>query len=304
MKMKFLTILFFTIFIEFGFSQMEEIVLWEDFMPNAKQSDEREIIDKLDIIKISKVQTPTLKPFLVPERMATGKAVIICPGGGYGMLAYDWEGTEIAKWFNARGISAFVLKYRLPNSKSILKRYEAPLQDAQRAIRIIRCNAKKWAINKEQIGVIGFSAGGHLAATLGTQFDYEIYEKDNKIDLESAKPNFMMLIYPVISMQFPITHQGSRLNLLGDNPNQALIDQFSNELHVNSNTPKTFIVHSTDDKAVPVENSLAFYKALKKADVEVEMHIYAKGGHGYGLATGTPHLSTWTDRLAQWLNNF
>ncbi len=304
MKVKFLVILFFAIFIKFGFCQMEEIVLWEDAVPNAKQSDEREIIDKVDIIKISKVQTPSLKPFLVPKRMATGKAVIICPGGGYGMLAYDWEGTEIAKWFNTRGVAAFVLKYRLPNSKSILKRYEAPLQDAQRAIRIIRYNANKWGINKDEIGVIGFSAGGHLAATLGTQFDNEIYEKDNMIDLESAKPNFMMLIYPVISMRFPITHKGSRLNLLGDNPNQTLVDQFSNELHVNSNTPKTFIVHSTDDKAVPVENSLAFYKALKKVGVEVEMHIYATGGHGYSLATGTPHLSTWTDRLAQWLNNF
>ncbi len=293
-------VLFIVTFMSFG--QHDILPLWEDKVPNSKPSDEKEQHEVDDILRISKVQTPTLEIYLPPKRNTTGKAVIICPGGGYGILAYNWEGTDIAKWFNSKGIAAFVLKYRLPGSKSIVVQHEAPLQDAQRALRLVRYHAEKWKINKNSIGVIGFSAGGHLASTLGTQFDKKTLADEDEIDKVSAKPDFMALVYPVISMRLNVTHIGSRNNLLGENPSKTLVNEYSNELQVNENTPPTFIVHSTDDKAVPVENSLNFYKALKDAGIKSEMHIYPEGGHGFALAIGRAYLQTWTDRLFDWLN--
>lgn len=283
------------------FSQNEILPLWNDAIPNSQKSDEVEVVTDGDIISISKVQNPTLEVYLPSNRTSTGKAVVICPGGGYARLAYDWEGIDIAKWLNSKGIAAFVLKYRLPNSKSVVVSYEAPLQDAQRAMRLVRANAEKWHVDPNKVGIMGFSAGGHLAATLGTQFDSSNNFKETDIDTLSARPDFMVLIYPVITMKNDYTHQGSRDNLLGKNPSEALIQKFSNEMQVTKNTPPTFIVHAGDDTGVPVENSLNFYKALLAKDVKAEMHIYPYGGHGFSLAIGKGRLQTWTDRLYDWL---
>ncbi|WP_339916830.1 alpha/beta hydrolase [Yeosuana marina] len=296
-----------TIFLSFTMlnclAQYEIISLWDGVVPNSQKSDEEEIITNTDSKRISLVQNPTLEVYLPTKRNATGQAVIVCPGGGYHYLTYDFEGTDIAKWFNSKGIAAFVLKYRLPNSKSIKISYEAPLQDAQRAIRIVRSQAEKWNVNPNKIGIIGFSAGGHLASTLGTQFNTPNHFKETAIDTISARPDFMVLIYPVVTMKLDYTHKGSRTNLLGENPSEDLVKQFSNELEVTKNTPPTFIVHAEDDHSVPVENSLQLYKALKDNGVITEMHLYPYGGHGFGLALGRGRLEHWTDRLYEWLQS-
>ena len=283
-----------------AFAQNHIIPLWDE-VPNARYSNEKEIVEDNEIIRISLVQIPTLEVYLPAKPSATGRAIIICPGGGYRFLAYDWEGTAIAKWFNGLGITAFVLKYRLPNSESIKVSHEAPLQDAQRAMRIVRSQSYKWNINPQDIGIIGFSAGGHLASTLGTQFERPNNFIETPVDSLSARPDFMVLIYPVVTMKSGFTHKGSREALLGSHPSEALIQQFSNELQVSAATPATFIVHSQDDTAVPVENSLLLYQALKDHEVPVEMHLYSSGGHGYSMAIGKGHLNTWTDRLREWL---
>lgn len=285
-----------------SFAQIEIVNIWDDKIPNHQETTEEEIIEETKITRIFLVNEPTLEIYLPSKRNTSGKAVIICPGGGYHYLAYDWEGIEIAKWFNTKGISAFVLKSRLPLSKSLVVPHKAPLQDAQRAMRWVRFNAEKFNINPNEIGVIGFSAGGHLASTLGTQFDAPNTFKEQPLDTISARPNFMALVYPVVTMQDDYTHKGSQQNLLGKNASDDLKTRYSNELHVTKNTPPTFLVHSTDDKTVPVENSLNFYKALKNNDVKAEMHIYPYGGHGFAMAIGGKgYLQTWTDRLEDWL---
>ena len=285
------------------FAQYDIIPLWNGDIPNSQKSDEQELVESTDSKRIYTVQTPTLEVYLPTKRNATGQAVIICPGGGYHYLTYDFEGTDIAKWFNSKGITAFVLKYRLPGSKSIKVSYQAPLQDAQRAIRIVRSQAKKWHVNPNKIGVIGFSAGGHLASTLGTQFDKPNTFKETAIDTISARPDFMALIYPVVTMKMDYTHKGSRTNLLGDNPSEDLVNKYSNELQVTKNTPPTFIVHAEDDNSVPVENSLQLYKALKDKGIKTEMHLYPYGGHGFGSALGKGRLEKWPDRLYDWLQS-
>jgi acetyl esterase/lipase len=286
------------------FAQYDIIPLWNGDIPNSQKSDEQELVESTDSKRIYTVQTPTLEVYLPTKRNATGQAVIICPGGGYHYLTYDFEGTDIAKWFNSKGITAFVLKYRLPGSKSVKVSYQAPLQDAQRAMRIVRSQAKKWHLNPNKIGVIGFSAGGHLASTLGTQFNKPNTFKETAIDTISARPDFIALIYPVVTMKMDYTHKGSRTNLLGENPSEDLVNQYSNELQVTKNTPPTFIVHAEDDKAVPVENSLQLYQALKNKGIEAELHIYPHGGHGFGSALGKGRLEKWTDRLYDWLQSF
>ncbi len=286
-----------------NFAQNEMIDLWKEAIPNSRISDEQERVEVDEIVRISRVQKPTLEIFLPAKRAASGRAIIICPGGGYTYLSYDWEGTDIAKWFNGIGVAAFVLKYRLPDSKSVKTSYEAPLQDAQRAIRIVRSRAEEWHIDPNKIGVIGFSAGGHLACTLGTQFATPNNFKETSLDSLSARPDFMALIYPVITMKSDYTHKGSQRSLLGMSPDKRLIDQYSNEIQVTSYTPPTFIVHAQDDDVVPVENSIRFYKALKENKVPAEMHLYPSGGHGYALAINQDHLNTWPERLREWLQN-
>lgn len=284
------------------FSQ-EVIPLWSGELPNSRQTTEKEVVNNGDIIWIEKVQTPTLEIYLPAKKNATGKAIVICPGGGYMGLAYDWEGTDIAKWLNSKGIAAFVLKYRMPQAKSVVVSHKAPLQDAQRAMRIVRSNAVKWNVKTDQVGVMGFSAGGHLASTLGTHYDTSIYAGNDDIDKQSARPDFVILMYPVISMKSDYTHAGSRNALLGENPNQELVLEYSNELKVTKGTPPTILIHSADDDVVPLENSIQFYQALREKEIYSEMHIYPKGGHGYSLATGQGHLQTWPDRVHDWLES-
>jgi acetyl esterase/lipase len=247
------------------------------------------------------VQSPDIAVFLPAKNNATGQAVIICPGGGYGILAYNWEGTDPAKLLNAKGIAAIVLKYRLPNSKNNVVPHLSPLADAKRALRMVRFYATKWNINKNQIGIMGFSAGGHLASTLGTHFDSGNAASPDSIEQQSSRPDFMVLVYPVISMTKEIMHKGSRNNLIGEKADSALAKYYSNELQVTNQTPPTFIVHASDDKGVPVENSLLFYQALKDHGIPVEMHIFPVGGHGFGLAIGKGTLEKWSELCVEWI---
>jgi acetyl esterase/lipase len=242
---------------------------------------------------------PALTIYLPPAEKASGGAVVVCPGGGYAHLAMDHEGKQIAEWLNARGIAAFVLRYRLG------PRYRHPIElgDAQRALRMVRALATDFRVAPDRIGVWGFSAGGHLAATLGTHFDAGDPQAVDPVDRASCRPDFMTLAYPVISMNAQYTHGGSRLNLLGDSPDPQLVELLSNEKQVTSRTPPTFLFHTDADPAVPVENSVLFYLALRKAGVPAEMHIYERGNHGVGLAQKDPVLSSWPDRLADWLRN-
>lgn len=278
--------------------------LWpEGKVPNYQKTDETEKSDTADIVRISKVQNPEIAVFLPSKKNATGQAVVICPGGGYGILAYDWEGTDIAKWLNSKGITAIVLKYRLPNSKSNIVPHKSPLMDAKRAIKIVRANADKWNLKKNQIGIMGFSAGGHLASTAGTHFDNSQTNSPDSIEKWSSRPDFMVLVYPVITMSKAVMHSGSRDNLIGAKLDPQLANFYSNELQVTKQTPPTFLVHATDDSGVPVENSLLFYRALKDNGVPAELHVYPKGGHGFGLALGIEETESWTDRCIDWLRS-
>jgi acetyl esterase/lipase len=301
--LRLISIVFF-LFISFKAQGQEKLLLWpEGFVPNQKVSKEKERITETDIVRIENVQNPSIEIYLPSKSIRTGKAVVIFPGGGYRFLAYDWEGTDFAKALNASGIAAFVLKYRLPTSESIIDPKWAPLQDAQRAIRLVRYYAKKWAINPNQVGIMGFSAGGHLATTLGTHFDKETLDESNDpINELSARPDFMALIYPVITFDKKHYHGGSKNNLIGPNASADLVDEFSNDLNVNPNTPPSFLVHSADDKAVPIANSLLFYNALIKNGVSAEMHLYPKGGHGYALAIGKGSLEDWPQLLFNWIH--
>lgn len=270
-------------------------------VPNWRDAGEKERTQQDDIILISLVQEPTISVYLPAKRVATGQAVLVIPGGGYGVLAYDWEGSDIAKWLNSKGIAAIVLKYRLPNAKSNLVPHLSPLMDAERAMRLVRANAGQWNIQSNRIGVMGFSAGGHLASTLGTRFSSGKSDMADSTERFSSRPDFLVLVYPVITMDEKITHGGSRNNLLGPNPDAQLTRLYSNELQVSEKTPPTFLIHATDDKGVPVENSLLFYHALKDKGVPAEMHIYPYGGHGFSLAVGKGYLQTWTDRCIDWM---
>ncbi len=241
---------------------------------------------------------PTLTIFLPDEQKATGTAVVICPGGGYGGLATDHEGHQIARWFNDLGVAGFMLEYR---HRGRGYGHPAPLQDAQRAIRTVRSRAAEWKIAPERIGIMGFSAGGHLASTAGTHFDRGNPHADDPIERVSCRPDFLILCYPVITLDEPFTHRGSRVNLLGANADPELVRSLSNEKQVTPQTPPTFLFHTDEDKAVPVENSVQFYLALRRAGVPAEMHIYKIGRHGLGLAGGTPGTCTWPDRLKDWM---
>ncbi|MHC4116748.1 MAG: alpha/beta hydrolase [Planctomycetota bacterium] len=237
----------------------------------------------------------------VPARdKANGAAVVIFPGGGYGHLAMDHEGHQIAEWLNSFGVAGFIVKYRHRRSGAGYG-HPAPLQDAQRAIRTVRSSAKEWNIDPERIGIIGFSAGGHLASSLGTHFKNRYSEARDQIDRVSCRPDFMILMYPVISFTEPFTHKGSRKNLLGANPDPELVENLSNEKQVTPETPPTFIVFGDDDKVVPVENGVAFFMGLKKAKVPAEMHIYEKGRHGFGLGAGMGPVSSWPLRCSEWM---
>jgi acetyl esterase/lipase len=240
---------------------------------------------------------PTLTPFVVPAGKGTGTAVVVCPGGSYQHLATDKEGDQIARYLNSIGVSAFVLKYRLG------PKYRHPIElgDAQRAIRTVRAKAAEYRIMPDRVGIMGFSAGGHLASTAGTHFDAGKADAEDPIDHQSSRPDFLVLVYAVISFKPPYVHKGSMNALLGESPDPALIENLSNELQVTPQTPPTFLFHTSEDKTVPAENSALFYMSLRKAGVPAEMHIYEHGGHGVGLAPTDEALSTWPGRLADWL---
>src|SRR3954466_10087197 len=257
-----------------GVAQWSEMPLWQGKAPGALGDTEAD--------------RPTLTIYRATHA-PTGTAVVVAPGGGYGTLAMDHEGRQVASWLNALGVSAFILKYRLG------PRYHHPVElgDAQRAIRTVRARAAEFGVAPDRIGMMGFSAGGHLTATAGTHFDSGHPDAEDVIDRAGSRPDFMILGYPVISFDPAIRHAGSLRNLLGDSPDPKLVEDLSNELRVTAETPPTFLFHTTTDNGVPVENSVRFYLALVKAKVPAEMHLFENGPHGVGLALGDPSLGTW-----------
>ena len=259
-------------------------LLWPDGAPGAK-GDKPE--DK-----------PTLTAFLPEESKAVGTAVVICPGGGYGGLATDHEGKQIGEWLNSFGVAGFVLEYR---HRGRGYGHPAPLQDAQRAIRTVRANAAAWKIDPRKIGIIGFSAGGHLASTAGTHFDQGDPNAADPIDRVSCRPDFMILCYAVIALGEPFTHRGSQENLLGKDAPPELVKSLSNEKQVTAETPPTFLFHTDADTGVPAENSVQFYLALRRAKVPAELHIYRAGQHGVGLAKNLPGAALWPQECQEWM---
>lgn len=281
-------------------AQDKVLKVWPNKIPGAiKNSTYKEKVDTAanGMLTLSRVTDPTIAVYFPHKVKATRTAVVICPGGGYIHLAYTKEGTDIALWLNSIGITGIVLKYRLPSNKIMKDKTIGPLQDIQEAMRIVRRHANEWNINPNKIGVIGFSAGGHLASTLCTHYKMKVYDSDST----SARPDFAILGYPVISMKLGITHLGSRKNLLGSNPSQKIVKEFSNELHVNKNTPETFLFLAEDDKTVPIKNSILYFLALKKYNVPAELHIYEKGGHGFGLGYKEETDSYWPKACEHWL---
>ena len=259
-----------------------EMPLWESGAPGALGTEDAD--------------TPTLTVYRA-ARGPVGTAVVVAPGGGYGALAMDHEGRQVVSYFNAMGVTAFVLKYRLG------PKYRHPIQlgDAQRAIRIARSRATEFGIRPDRIGMMGFSAGGHLTATAGTHFADGKTDATDAVERVSSRPDFLILGYPVISFDPAVAHMGSMRNLLGDKPDPKLIEDLSNELRVTADTPPTFLFHTNADTGVPAENSVRFYLALRKAKVPAEMHIFENGPHGVGLALGDPALSTWPVLLSNWM---
>lgn len=272
------------LFAEPAWSQ-DPVFLWPEGAPGKKGDEE---VDK-----------PWLWAYPVTGEKATGTAVVVCPGGGYGALAVDHEGTQVARWLNSIGVSAFVLKYRLG------QRYQhpAPMQDVQRAMQFVRAHAPQYKLAPHRIGVMGFSAGGHLASTCATHFLEADPSASDPLLKVSSRPDFAILAYPVISMTETWGHGGSKRNLLGESPDPELAKSLSNDLQVTEKTPPTFIFHTAEDPGVPVENAMAFFAACRRHKVPAEMHIYQFGPHGVGLAPGDPALSTWKDRLHDWLRN-
>lgn len=274
--------------------------LYKKNIPNSIESpdEEKSEINKDGILIISKISRPAITVYLPPAEKANGTAVIICPGGGYGVEAAGHEGADVAKKLNEFGVTAFVLKYRIPDSKTMINKEIGPLQDGQQAILLVRRRAKEWNLDPNKIGIMGFSAGGHLASTVGTHFN-ERYVKNAKHI--SVKPNFMILIYPVISFTDSIGHTGSRDQLLGKNPSPEKILEYSNEFQVTSETPTSFLVHAKDD-FVKVQNSIYFARALDDHHVPSELYLYEKGGHGYGMDNKSSPVK-WMDLLRDWMTS-
>ena len=245
---------------------------------------------------VSNVHHPTLTVYPAPAGTAAGTAVVICPGGGYGVLSIEKEGTEPARWFNALGVTAFVLKYRMAEYG-----HPAPLRDVLRAMRLVRSRAAEFGVRTDRIGVMGFSAGGHLASCAGTLYDAPEGRTGAALDAISARPDFLLLIYPVITLKDPYAHAGSRRNLLGEHPAKAAIEHLSTELQVTANTPPAFLLTSFEDHTVPAENSIGFFEAMRRAGVPAELHAFEKGPHGVGLRPGFGPIADWPRLAEQWL---
>jgi len=264
MKLKILTLM---LFLMVGYTAVAQQVLplYPDTIPGST-------------VKLSKEEEPTLTLYLPIKEKATGTAMLVIPGGGYGFLAFEEEGIAIGKAFAEKGIAAFVLKYRLPKRETMRDKSYGPLMDAQQAMKVIRSNAVNWNLNPRKVGVIGYSAGGHLASTLGTHFFKSYIPNKENISL---RPDFMILVYPVISMNDQLTHMGSKINLLGMEPSKEKVALFSNDLQVTKETPPTYLTHCGDDQVVDVNNSIVFYQALQKNGVDAELHLFPKGNHGF-----------------------
>ena len=302
-----MTKLITTIFLLMSFNTLlksqQVIPLYAGKIPNAKPCNEtdHEFIDtswdKNGILTVDKITKPTLTIYEAPNEKRTSAAVVICPGGGYSILAAGHEGADVAKAFNNAGITAFVVRYRLPKDECMTNKSFVPLMDAQQALYIARKNAKQYGIDSNKIGIMGFSAGGHLASTVGTHFNQPVRKELDGVNL---RPDFMLLIYPVISFNDSIGHRGSRDNLIGKNPDKNLVHLFSNEEQVTAQTPPTFLVHASDDDGVNPENSIRFYEALLKNKVPAEMHLYEHGSHGFGLYNKTTE-ENWFQTCINWM---
>jgi len=281
--MKTTTLLFTLIIMTHMIHAQEKILLYPEGPADSNGiTEEEQFLRKDFMVKISE---PRMYVYPAPAKNNSGTAVLICPGGGYTGVSVIKEGEEIAQWFNKLGVNAFVLYYRMPNGH-----HEIPLKDAQTAMEIIHKRAKDWQIDKSKIGIMGFSAGGHLAATAGT-----------RLSAKNNRPDFMILAYPVITMDSVVTHRGSRQNLIGKKPEEVLVKLYSNELQVTAKTPPTFLFHAEDDKAVPVQNSLLFVDALKANKVPVEIYTFPEGGHGIGMRPTNPEADKWPVMLENWM---
>ena len=269
------------------------IDLWPEGVPLRKPDAPAEYVEDGRVYNVS---VPTLTMFAPPKQLANGLAVIVCPGGGYARLAVDKEGSEMQRWLNALGVTVFLLKYRIAPYQ-----HPAPLLDVLRAVRLVRSHAAQWAVDPHRVAVFGSSAGGHLAASAATLYDAPEGKTGAAIDTISARPDFVVLAYPVITMRPPIAHGGSRKNLLGDFPSDQLVKRLSVDQQVTRETPPAFIVHTQEDQSVPLENSLLFYQALRAARVPVEMHLFERGPHGFGLRAGLGPTSDWPRRCEDWL---
>lgn len=279
--------------------QTNVIDIWNGKVPGSiANAAYKQKVDSLYYIKLRHITNPSLQVYPAPADKNTGTAVVVCPGGGYYGVSFINEGIKVAEWLNGLGISAFVLHYRLPDDAIMANKSIAPLQDGQQAIRTVRSHAKEYGIDPNKIGIMGFSAGGHMAATISTRFDEKVY---HTTDNTSARPDFSLLVYPVITMDSTFTHSGSRENLLGKNPSSDQVTHFSNELQVTEKTPPTFMLHSMDDNVVPVQNSIVYAQALQRCKVPCELHIYQSGGHGYGLGWSSNTESTWPEACRKWL---
>ncbi len=271
------------------------IEIWPEGVPGLRADATPE---KIEGARASNVHHPYFAVFPAPADKAVGTAVIICPGGGYVRLSIENEGSLIAARLNALGVTAFVLHYRM-----VEYGHPAPLRDVLRAIRLVRSRATEFGVKPERIGVLGASAGGHLAASASTLFNDPDGKTGAALDAVSGRPDFAVLLYPVITMKDPLVHAGSRKALLGATPTPEALDHMSLELHVTKETSPTFLVATEEDKTVPVENSLMFFQALRKAGVDAELHVWPKGPHGFGMRPDLPGPSTWTNRLEEWLRN-
>jgi acetyl esterase/lipase len=275
-------------------AQNHTLKVWPNGAPNDNGMKLPE--EKYDGVRVRNVSVAEMYVYLPKKEINTGAAVVICPGGGYMIEAMDHEGYEMAKWLASKGIAGIVLKYRLPYGH-----HEIPSDDARQTMRIVRMNAKEWGIDPDKVGIAGSSAGGHLASTVGTVFDNGNKQSTDPIEKMSCRPDFMLLLYPVISFDESVGHMGSRKNLIGEGNDWKLAKQYSNELNVTKETPPTFLILADDDKAVIPQNSVEFYLALKKYNIPAEMHIFQEGGHGFGMTKKNLPVDQWPDLFYSWL---
>jgi len=277
-----------------AFAQDKVMKVWPNGAPDDNGMTKPE--EKYDGVRVRNVSEAEMYVYLPQKKNNTGAAVVICPGGGYWIEAMDHEGYDMAKWLAERGVAGIVLKYRLPYGHD-----KIPSEDARRAMRIVRSNAEDWGINPGKIGIAGSSAGGHLASTVGTRFDTGLKDSKDPLEWVSCRPDFMLLLYPVITFRESFGHMGSRKNLIGEGNDWKMVEKYSNELHVTPETPPTFLVLADDDKTVPPRNSVEFYLALKKNNVPAEMHIFQQGGHGFGMTQKNLPVDQWPNLFYDWL---